>query len=140
MITSDGIEVLDALPKGSSGHGGKRAGAGRKPPGYTPPPEKQSYDKAKARSEAAKADLAELEYKVKSGQYVDRATVVQVVATAYAAIAQTMRSIPDNLERKGIEPDTCAMVSAHIDDTLSDLADQFEMLSGGSSDEGVEDA
>ena len=72
---------------------------------------------------------------MKSGQYVDRAVVVQVVSTAYAAIAQTMRSIPDNLERKGVAPDVCEMVGYHIDDTLNDLADQFKMLSG-SEDEG----
>lgn len=136
MQTLDNVEILDPAPKGFGAHGGKRAGAGRKPKGYETPPEKLDYDKAKARSEAAKADLAELDFKIKSGQYVERNTVVQVVATAYAAIAQTLRSIPDNLERKGVAPEVCEKVGSHIDDTLNDLADQFKMLGG---DEGGEE-
>lgn len=134
MITIDSVEVLDAEPKNHRNHGGARDGAGRKPNSYVPPPEKLDYDKAKARSEAAKADTLELEFKIKSKQYVDRATVIQVTATAYAAIAQTLRSIPDNLERKGHSPDICEAVGLHIDDALNDLAEQFRMLGGDGQD------
>ena len=153
METLDSIDLFsDSSPKSTRGgyrpgagrkpsinHGGAREGAGRKPAGYEPPPEKIDYDKAKARSEAAKADLAELEYKVKSKQYVDRATVVQVNTTAYATIAQTLRSIPDNLERKGVTPETCEMIGVHIDDALNDLAIQFEALAKQGEDEGDDD-
>lgn len=141
METLDSQDLFDASPRRSrAGHGGYREGAGRKGPGYVPPPEKVDYDKAKARSEAAKADLAELEYKIKSRQYVDRAAVVQMTTTAYATIAQTLRSIPDNLERAGVSPEICQMISEHMDEGLNELADQFEMLGGGDAPDEDEDA
>lgn len=139
METLDSIDLFAPSPHGgarpgagrkpSIAHGGSREGAGRKGPGYTPPPEKVDYDKAKARSEAAKADLAELEYKIKSGQYVDRAQVVQVTTTAYASVAQGLRSVPDNLERGGVAPEVCEKIGVYIDEVLNDLAEQFEKLS-----------
>jgi phage tail tape-measure protein len=89
------------------------------------------YSKARARSEAAKADLAELDYRVKSGQYVSRAAVRQACATAYSTIAQVVRSIPDLLERSaGITPAAAAAASIACDNALSDLSTTLEMLSG----------
>ncbi len=133
--TGHGGARAGAGRKSSIAHGGSREGAGRKGPGYTPPPEKVDYDKAKARSETAKADMAELDYKIKSKQYVERAQVVQVTTTAYASVAQSLRSIPDNLERSGVPPEVCEKISVYIDETLNDLAEQFEMLSGGGEPE-----
>lgn len=50
---------MTTIPKG---HGGKRAGAGRKPKSATPPPVTAAdYDQARARRETALAALAELD-------------------------------------------------------------------------------
>ncbi len=111
-------------------HGGARAGAGRKPAGYQKPEEVVDYEKAKARHEAAKADLAELDYKIKSGEYVSRASVRQAVATVMAGFVQTMRSVSDNLERKGVSPDLCVQVDAVINDALADVGRDLQMLGG----------
>lgn len=129
-------------------NGGRRAGAGRKP-GYSP---KKADDLisglddgtanettrsaadfaiARARKEKALADLNELDYKVKSSQYVSRASVQQASATALATLAQGMRSISDNLERRGVPPDVCIQVEAIINEGLADIARDLEMMSGG---------
>lgn len=112
-----------------NGHGGFRRGAGRKPAGYQPPPEKVDIDVAKARNEAAKADLNELELRIKSGEYVDRAAVREATATALASMAQTLRSVPDDLERRlGIDPSLAEEIGNRIDAALNTLADKLEAL------------
>jgi len=110
-------------------HGGARVNSGRVS-GYTKTEEVKDYDKARARNEAAKAELNELEVKVKSSEYGSRAAYRQASATALSSLAQTLRSLPDNLERKlGISPEVAAEVGHMIDDALSDLASEFEMMS-----------
>lgn len=111
------------------GHGGRREGAGRKPRDYEAPEERVDYDKAKARNEAAKADLNELELRIKTGEYVPRAEVRQATATALATLAQTLRSVPDNLERKlGVAPGIAAEIGLQIDNALADVANAFESM------------
>lgn len=116
-------------PKNTTGHGGYRPGAGAKPAGYVPPKERVDLDREKARNEKAKADLNELELAVRRGQYVDRAQVRQAAATALSALAQTMRSVPDNLERKlGVSPEIAQEVGLLIDQALDDVANRFEAI------------
>lgn len=126
FTTDDGIEILDA-PK--SRRGGARPGAGAKPRGYEKPESQKDYDSARARNEQAKAELNELELKIKSGEYGSRAAFRQAAATAMASLAQTLRSVPDNLERKlGISPDVADEVGKAIDSALSDISAEFQMM------------
>ena len=106
---------FDLAPDGTvnpSGYGGARKGAGRKPNGYVKPEIAKDFDKAKARKDSALADLNELSYKIKSGQYVERASVQQASATLLAELGQSLRSMADNLERKfNLPPNIVADVS-----------------------------
>jgi phage terminase Nu1 subunit (DNA packaging protein) len=112
-------------------HGGARKGAGRKPAGYTPPPERVDLEIARARNELAKAELNELELAIKRGEYVSRIAVKQETATAMATMAQTLRSVPDNLERKlGVSPEVAMEVGLLIDNALNDIALAFEQVVG----------
>ena len=111
-------------------HGGARAGTGPKPKGYVKPPEAVKFDVARARKEAALADMHELDYKIKSQGYVSRASVRQASATVISTIAQTLRSLSDNLERRGVPPATCALIDAAVNETLADAARDLEMMSG----------
>lgn len=135
FVTPDGVEVFDRElggppPKSSTERrGGARPGSGSKPAGYVKPPESVALDKARARKEAANADMAELEVKIKVGQFGDREQFRQAAATAVASMVQTLRSIPDNLERKlGISPEVAQEVGNQIDAALDELADEFEMM------------
>ena len=92
------------------------------------PDEVVDYEKAKARNEEAKAWLNELELKIKSGEYVARAQVRQASATMLATISQTLRSISDNLERRGVQPEVCVQVEAAVNETLADAARDLAML------------
>lgn len=84
---------------------------------------------AKARKEAAHAAKAELEFKVRAGQYLPREAVRSALAEAYQAVAQSLRSIPDNLERKlGVTPEVAESVSASIDETMGELAYAMEQI------------
>lgn len=113
----------------STGHGGAREGAGRK--AYEKSDDQRNYDGAKARHESAKADLAELAYRERIGELVARDAIKQAAATALATLAQGLRSIPDNLERKmNVDPEVAERVGGYIDSALNDLADALEMLTG----------
>lgn len=112
-----------------SGHGGARPNTGPKPPGYVKPKAAADYDKARARKEAALADMHELDYKIKSSEYVSRVAVRQASATVISTLAQTMRSLSDNLERRGIPAAVCAMVDESVNATLADAARDLEMMS-----------
>jgi phage terminase Nu1 subunit (DNA packaging protein) len=113
-----------------TGWGGARRGAGKKPADYVKPQEVKDFETARARNELAKAQLNELDLKVKSGEYVSRAAVQQAAATSLASIAQTLRSIPDNLERRGLDAKQCELVEIVINETLDGLAEELAMLSG----------
>lgn len=116
------------------GRGGAREGAGRKPAGYQKPEETLEYERERTRNEKAKADLNELEFKIKSGEYVPRASVQQAAATMLAALSQGIRSLPDNLERKiNLPPEASEMVEAVVDDVLNGLASDLELLVGDDS-------
>ena len=115
----------------SGGHGGARANSGPKPAGYVPPEEKIDFDKAKARNEAAKAGLNELELKIKSGEYLSRAAYREASATLLAELAQGLRSLPDTLERKfGLSPEALLHVEKTIDEAMQGVADGLELFAG----------
>lgn len=109
--------------------GGARPGAGRKPADYVPSDDRLDYEAARARNESAKADLNELDLSIKRGEYVPRAKVQAATATALSALSQTLRSVPDNLERTlGLGPDIAQEVGLQIDAALDDMATRFEEL------------
>lgn len=115
----------------SGTHGGARANSGPKPAGYVKPPEGQDYDKAKARNEAAKAGLNELELKIKSGEYLSRTAYREASATLLAELAQGLRSLPDTLERKfGLSPEALLHVEKTIDEAMQGVADGLELFAG----------
>ena len=125
-LPTHGMPVVKPI----STRGGARPGSGSKPAGYVKPPEAVDFDKAKARHEAAKADLAELDLKVKSGQYVDREAVRQAFATIFSSFVQTMRSVSDNLERQGIGPEVCVKVDAVLNEAMADVGRDLELFVG----------
>lgn len=91
----------------------------------------EDFEEARARNESAKADLNELEFKIKSGEYVARVAVVQATATAYAAIAQALRSLPDHLERRlALAPEVAEEIGRQIDEALGELAGVLEKMRG----------
>jgi phage terminase Nu1 subunit (DNA packaging protein) len=119
----------------SSNYGGRREGAGRKPPGYVKPQEVVDYDRERARNEKAKADLNELDFKVKSGEYVPRESVQQAAATLLSTLAQTLRSLPDKIERKlNASAEITELIEQEIDACLEDLSKDLQMLAGEPDD------
>jgi len=58
-----------------------------------------------------------------TGEIVDREEVRDAVAKAFATIAQTLRAIPDNLERQmGITPEVAEKIGLYIDEAMGELA------------------
>jgi phage terminase Nu1 subunit (DNA packaging protein) len=134
------------------GHGGPRPGSGRKK-GYSPKRIKEleaqtesaetklddeveavtstalKKAQAVARKESALADLNELDYKVKSGQYLERAAFREAAATVLSELAQALRSLPDALERKhALPPKVIQDVERTVDEALASAAAGLEMF------------
>lgn len=107
--------------------GGSRPNAGI-PAGYVKSQDLKNLDAAKARNEAAKAELNEHELQVKRREYLPRSAIIQASATAMAAIAQALRSIEDRLENEGVPVDVCLKVGTTINSVLEDLANDLAMM------------
>ena len=133
------LEILDPEPSPvKSRKGGARPGAGRKPNGYVKPPEKVNFDVARARKENAQADLAELEYGRKRGALIERYAVRDACSHALSAVAQSLRSLPDLLERRhGLTPEQAEAATETIDAALSALSDTLQQIHDNG--EGYED-
>ena len=123
-LFDEGYEVLDRV----DGRGGAREGAGGKPGGYVKPERIIDFELAKARKESALADMHELQYRIKSSEYIPRDSVRQASATILSTVAQTLRSVGDNLERQGVQADVCERVDKILADTLADAARGLKML------------
>lgn len=119
--------------------GGAREGAGRKGKAFENKVDdvltsagELTYNVARAQKEAWQAKTVELDYRIKQGEYVKRDEVRQVCATAFSSLTQTLRSIPDMLERReGLTPEMSERVGEVIDEVLDTIANEFEMLGGG---------
>lgn len=98
------------------------------------------YAGAKARKEAALAAKAELEFRIKAGQYLPREAVRSALATAFQAVAQSLRSVPDNLERKlGVSPEVAESVGTSIDEAMGELAYSLELIHKENTDVSASD-
>lgn len=75
------------------------------------------------------AELKRLEFDRRRGELVERADVRQASATAFSIIAQALRGIPDNLERRlGIAPEVAEEIGLLIDEALGALADELQAM------------
>jgi len=115
----------------NGGWGGERAGAGRKPEGYEHPPERLDFERERAEHERVKREQREFKLAVEKGEYVERAAVSQAAATALSVLSQSLRSLPDNLERMcGLTPDQAEVAQQQVDAALTELAAAFAAMSG----------
>ncbi len=81
------------------------------------------------RKNLATAHLQELELAKRRGDVLPREEVQQACATAFNLVAQALRAIPDNLERRlGIAPELADEIGKMIDDSMGDLADELERI------------
>lgn len=110
-------------------NGGARKGAGRKPAGHEVSQDRADYEEERALHEKSKRERSELQYKIDLGQVVSRQAVQEASATAFAVTAQSLRSLPDNLERKlGLSPAVAEQIELTIDAVLTDLSAALEAI------------
>lgn len=115
----------------SLGWGGAREGAGRKPAGYEKSEDEVSYDREKALHEQVKREQREFKLAVEKGEYLLQSAVSQASATAIALLAQSLRSIPANLERTcNLTAEQVEAAEQQIDTALAEVAKAFKALSG----------
>lgn len=113
------------------GYGGAREGAGRKSAAENSTEAAVLYNESRARKENALAGIAELDLGEKAGALLPRDKVKSAASIAFATFVQTMRSVPDNLERDlGIAPEVAEAIGVAIDEALADLGQQFKAMAG----------
>lgn len=124
-------DLFEEYPIPGGKKGGRRPGAGGKKgvPRSETADTYKVYAQARADKETALARREELKFEMESGSVVLRDDVRRASATAYAVIAQTLRAIPDNLERRlGLSPEVVEEVSRQIDDAMDVLSDDLEKM------------
>ena len=110
-----------------STHGGKREGAGRKP-GPTASANER-YTLARAEKEEALARLRQAEADEREGRLLRADDVAEAVTLAHAAVAQTLLTLPDELERAaGLSPEQAELVERTIHNAMDGLADRLANL------------
>lgn len=125
----DFSDLVEIEPKKK--HGGRREGSGAKKGARTDEQRDLALEskRAEVKLQAYKANMAELDFKIKMGEYVPRADVQEAAAKAFATVAQTLRSIPDNLERRlGVSSEVVQAVGDMIDETMHDLSLELERI------------
>jgi hypothetical protein len=113
------------------GHGGAREGAGRPRGGADPErtAAKVDFEVEKALHEKVKREEREFNFAVTRGEYLPRESQQTAAATALAVLTQSLRSIPDVLERTlGLGPETVEQIGVHIDNALAEVAAAFKTM------------
>lgn len=110
---------MDALAVAEWRFSGRAAGETVDPDTMTPQDRKAWYESEKHRRALQEKDR----------ELIPADEVEVTVATAYSAISQGLRSLPDNVERRtGCSPDVVAALEAAIDAEMDALADKLAML------------
>lgn len=86
---------------------------------------------AQTRDLEAKAALNELKLKIDSGKYLPREAYREATATMLASLAQSLRSLPDIMERKlGLPAEAVQLVEATLDESLAKAAETLALFHG----------
>lgn len=89
-------------------------------PDTLPPSERKAWYEGESRKR---------ELQIKDRELIPAAEVEQVIATAFAAISQDIRAIPDNLERRyGLDSATAEKVELGLFDAMDAMADRLSAL------------
>lgn len=111
--------------------GGFREGSGARAVGYVPPKARVDFEAERAEHEKVKREQREFALAKEKGEYLPREAQRQAAATALAVLTQSLRSIPDNLERTmSLAPEVVEAVAVQIDAALSEVATAFRTMSG----------
>jgi len=111
--------VFDLLAVAEWRIGGSRQDGETDPESMTPQDRKAWYE-----GEARRREM-----QVKDRELIPAPEVEQVVATAFAAIAQGLRSLPDNIERRtGCGHDVLEAIETALDAEMNALADRLATL------------
>lgn len=112
-------------------HGGARPNSGPKPRDSERSVTSVEFETQRARHEKIKADQRELKLAIERGEYLPRAAQQQASAAFLAIFTQSMRSIPDNLERTlALEPRVVEAIAVGIDAALAELAGALKAMAG----------
>lgn len=111
--------------------GGARENSGAKGKDYVPTPEEANEKRERALHERVKREQREFNLERERGLWLRRADVQQAVATVVALMTQSMRSVPDNLERAcSLTPQQAQAAQELIDNALAEMAAQFKAVAG----------
>lgn len=115
----------------AGGWGGYRPGAGRKPADHEPSDDQVNYERERAEHERVKREQREFALAKDRGEYLPREAQRQAAATAVAVLVQSLRALPDNLERVcGLTPEQAEQAQIQVDAALDEVAAAFKAMSG----------
>lgn len=88
-----------------------------------------SLTRERADHERVKREERELKLSILRGDHLPREAIRQASATALAVLTQSLRSIPDNLERTlALPPNVVESIAVQIDAALEECAGAFKVM------------
>lgn len=88
-----------------------------------------AHKQAQADHERLKIEERQFDLEIRKGLHVEVAAVQQATATAMAALAQSLRSLPDLLERRcGLQPAAVRLVGQTVDEVLASAAASLQAM------------
>lgn len=114
----------------ANGWGGAREGAGR-PKAGEEDPASADLKKEQGLHEKVKREQREFNFAVARGEYLPRVAQQQAAATALAVLTQSLRAIPDVLERVcNLTPEQADLAQKQVDTALAEVAAAFKAMAG----------
>lgn len=111
------------------GWGGARPNSGPKGPDHPDAEEDANYAAQRARHEKLKADQREIAVEVERGRLLYKEPIEQASATALAVLTQSLRTLPDNLERVcGLTPEQAELAAQQVDAALTEVSAAFRAM------------
>lgn len=92
---------------------------------------KAIYEDARARLTQTKATNAELDLEERRGNLLQRSTFRDATVVAFSILAQSLQSLPDQMERRaGLTPAQAQIMADGIAEALKSVGEAFKGLSG----------
>lgn len=115
-----------AEPKRVGGHGGKRPGAGRKPPEVVASADYADYNAARAKREFHNANIAELEEAEKRGSLLPRDEMVAAFQGLIANCRAKLLSLPAKVSPQLVGEESIPAIEALLAESIREALSELE--------------
>jgi hypothetical protein len=125
MATTSTKIAVKSAPKQATGHGGARAGAGRKTDAELAEGVYAVFNRARAKERVYKAQIAEMKAKLTSGELVEVAKVKSEWSQIVTNVRSKLLTMPSKLAATALGAGTYAEMKELIDEAVHEVLQEL---------------